>query len=91
MSGRLYHGGLAICRGCGLLEGSVSVVSPGAYVISDGRGDVDGSGGQGLFYRDVRHLPGFCLRVGGGPLIPLASRTRGSEAEFACSSARCSA
>jgi glycogen debranching enzyme len=63
----------------------VSVVSPGAYVVSDGRGDVDGSAGQGLFYRDVRHLSGFRLRIDGEPPNPLASRTRGSEAEFVLS------
>jgi glycogen debranching enzyme len=69
-------------EGSGLLEGSVSVVSPGAYVVSDGRGDVDGSAGQGLFYRDVRHLSGFRLKIEGESPVPLASRTRGTEAEF---------
>jgi glycogen debranching enzyme len=65
-----------------LLDGFVNVVSPGAYAVSDGRGDVDGSAGQGLFYRDVRHLSGFRLEVDGEPPVVLASRTRGSEAEF---------
>jgi glycogen debranching enzyme-like protein len=46
-----------------LLKVSVSVVSPAAYVISDGRGDVDSSVEQGLFYRDVRHLSQFRLKI----------------------------
>jgi glycogen debranching enzyme len=65
-----------------LIEGSVNVVSPGAYVVSDGRGDVDGSSGQGLFYRDVRHLSELRLRIDGESPVVLASRVRGSEAEF---------
>jgi N-terminal domain of (some) glycogen debranching enzymes len=65
-----------------LIEGFVSVVSPGAYVVSDGGGDVDGSAGQGLFYRDMRHLSGFRLEIDGEPPVPLATRVRGSEAEF---------
>jgi glycogen debranching enzyme len=68
-----------------LLEGSVSVVSPGAYVVSDCKGDVDGSAGRGLFYRDVRHLSMFRLKIDGEPLISLAWRTRDSEAEFVLS------
>ena len=66
----------------GLLEGSVSVVSPGAYAVSDGRGDFDGSAGPGLFYRDTRHLSRFVLRVDGEAPVPLGVRVRGSEAEF---------
>jgi hypothetical protein len=46
-----------------LLKGSVSVVSPAAYVVSDGRRDVDSSVGQGHFYRDVRHLSQFRLKI----------------------------
>jgi glycogen debranching enzyme len=69
----------------GLLEGSVSVVSPGAYAVSDGRGDFDGSAGPGLFYRDTRHLSRFVLRVDGEAPIPLGVRVRGSEAEFVLS------
>jgi glycogen debranching enzyme len=46
---------------------------------------MDGSARQGLFYRDVRHLARFRLRIDGEPPIPLASRTRGSEAEFVLS------
>jgi glycogen debranching enzyme len=65
-----------------LLEGYVSVVSPGAYVVSGGRGDVDGSVGQGLFYRDVRHLSEFRLKIDGEPPVSLDVRTRGPEAEF---------
>ena len=64
-------------------EGFVSVVSPGAYCVSDGAGDFDGSAGLGLFIGDVRHLSELRLRVGGARLVPLASWVRGSEAEFA--------
>jgi glycogen debranching enzyme len=46
---------------------------------------VDESAGQGLFYRDVRHLSGLRLKIDGEQPIPLASRTRGSEAEFVLS------
>jgi glycogen debranching enzyme len=60
----------------------VSVVSPGACAVSDGGGDFGGSSGPGLFYRDVRHLSRFALRVDGEAPIPLEARTRGSEAEF---------
>jgi glycogen debranching enzyme len=63
-------------------EGVVSVVSPGAYCVSDGVGDFDGSFG-GLFYRDVRHLSGLRFGLGGARLVPLGSWVRGSEAEFA--------
>jgi glycogen debranching enzyme len=63
-------------------EGVVSVVSPGAYCVSDGVGDFDGSFG-GLFYRDVRHLSGLRFGLEGARLVPLGSWVRGSEAEFA--------
>ena len=66
-----------------MTDGSVSVVSPGAYCVSDEVGDFDGLSGLGLFYRDVRHLSGFRLRIGGVLPVPLASWTRGSEAGFA--------
>ena len=67
----------------GLSEGSVTVVSPGAYCVSDDVGDFGGSSGRGLFYRDTRHLSEFRLRLGGVRPVPLACWTRGSEAEFA--------
>jgi glycogen debranching enzyme len=66
-----------------LREGLVSVVSPGAYCVSDGVGDFDGSPGLGLFMGDVRHLSVLRLRVGGARLVPLASWVRGTQAEFA--------
>ncbi len=56
----------------------VNVVSPGAYVVSDSVGDVGLSGGQGLFYRDTRHLSKFVLRIDGGLLVPAGRRERGS-------------
>ncbi|HEU4493941.1 MAG TPA: glycogen debranching N-terminal domain-containing protein [Rubrobacteraceae bacterium] len=61
----------------------MSVVSPGAYCVSDGAGEFDGSAGVGLFMGDMRHLSVLRLRVGGARLVPLASWVRGSEAEFA--------
>jgi len=66
-----------------LRDGFVSVVSPGAYCVSDEVGDFDGSAGWGLFYRDVRHLSELRLRVGGASLISLGAWVRGTEAEFA--------
>ena len=63
-------------------EGIVSVVSPGAYCVSDGVGDFDGSFG-GLFYRDVRHLSRLRFGLEGARLVPLGSWVQGSEAEFA--------
>jgi glycogen debranching enzyme len=60
---------------------SVSVVSPGAYAVSDEAGDIGLSGG-GLFYRDMRHLSGFALRVNGEAPAPEGFRDGGSEAEF---------
>ena len=65
-----------------MLEGSVSVVSPGGYAVSDGRGDFGGASGPGLFYGDTRHLSRFVLRVGGEAPVPLEVWVRGSEAEF---------
>jgi glycogen debranching enzyme len=64
------------------MDGSVSVVSPGAYCVSDEGGDFDGSPGRGLFFRDARHLSVFRLRLSGGTPVSLASWVRGSEAEF---------
>src|SRR3712207_3158394 len=59
----------------------VSVVSPGAYCVSDAAGDVAGTG-EGLFYKDTRHLSRFVLRVNGCTLVPRSTRTRGSMVEF---------
>jgi glycogen debranching enzyme len=36
--------------------------------------DVEARGGQGLFFRDVRHLSRWVLRVDGEQLVPLTSR-----------------
>src|SRR3954471_6171972 len=36
--------------------------------------DVDGRDGQGLFFRDVRHLSLWMLRIDGEQLVPLTSR-----------------
>src|ERR671921_854458 len=59
----------------------VSVVSSGAYCVSDAAGDVAGTG-EGLFYKDTRHLSRFVLRVDGRTLAPQSARVQGSTAEF---------
>ncbi|MDQ3236086.1 MAG: hypothetical protein M3Q54_00940, partial [Actinomycetota bacterium] len=59
-----------------------SVVSPGAYAVSDGSGDFDGDAGQGLFYRDMRHLSRFVVTMNGETSVSEGFRERGSEAEF---------
>lgn len=61
---------------------TVNVVSPGAYVVSDGAGDIGMFGGQGLFYRDTRHLSKFVLRLDGEPLVPVGRREQGSRIDF---------
>ncbi|MGI8858818.1 MAG: glycogen debranching N-terminal domain-containing protein, partial [Rubrobacteraceae bacterium] len=66
----------------GLKGGVASVVSPGAYAVSDEGGDFDGDAGQGLYYRDMRHLSGFVLRVNGEFPEPEGFRDSGPEAEF---------
>ena len=66
----------------GLRGVAVSLVSPGAYAVSDGRGDFDGDAGQGLFLRDMRHLSGFALKVNGKIPDPEGFQEHGSEAEF---------
>ena len=62
-------------------ERAVNVASPGAYVVSDRKGDVDSSSG-GLFYRDTRHLSRFVLTVNGGRLVSQGVDPQGSRAEF---------
>lgn len=59
----------------------VNVVSPGAYHVSDGQGDVAGAG-HGLFYKDTRHLSKFLLTVGGARPVASGRRARGSRVEF---------
>ena len=66
----------------GLTSGAVSLVSPGAYAVSDERGDIDGDAGQGLFFRDMRHLSGFILGVNGESPVVEGFREGGSVAEF---------
>lgn len=60
----------------------IGVVSPGAYTVSDEAGDFDGSGESGLFWRDMRHLSKFVLRVNGERPVPLRCEVEGSKAEF---------
>lgn len=57
------------------------MASPGAYAVSDERGDI-GSPGEGLFYRDTRHLSRLVLTVDGARLVSRGASTRGSRAEF---------
>ena len=65
----------------GLPRDSVSVGSPGAYCVSDAAGDVVGTG-EGLFYKDTRHLSRFVLKVDGRTLALQSTRGQGSTAEF---------
>jgi len=44
------------------------------FFYSAANADVEASNGQGLFYRDVRHLSRWTLRVDGSPIEPLTSR-----------------
>jgi glycogen debranching enzyme len=44
------------------------------FFYSDANADVDAHDGQGLFYRDVRHLSRWLVRVDGRELEPLTSR-----------------
>lgn len=65
----------------GLSPDPLSIVSPGAYCVSDTAGDVAGTE-EGLFYKDTRHLSHFVLRVDNRTLAPQSARVRGSTAEF---------
>jgi hypothetical protein len=44
------------------------------FFYSEENADVDAENGQGLFYRDVRHLSRWLVRVDGDELKPLTSR-----------------
>jgi len=66
----------------GLTGGVASVVSSGAYAVSDAGGDIHGEAGQGLFYRDMRHLSGLALRVNGEPPVSEGFRDDGAVVEF---------
>lgn len=65
-----------------MLEGAVSVVSPGAYAVSDGGGDIGVEGEQGLFYKDTRHLSKLTLTVNGAPPARRGCTTENSRARF---------
>src|SRR5918993_4813056 len=65
----------------GLPPDPLSIVSPGAYCVSNAAGDVAGTG-EGLFYKDTRHLSRFVLKVDGRTLTPWGLKARGSTAEF---------
>ena len=58
------------------------MVSPGAYAVSDGAGDIGTAGGQGLFYKDMRHLSKLVLKVNGASLARRGFEAEGSRAEF---------
>jgi len=65
-----------------MVEGFISVVSPGAYAVSDGFGDFRGTPDDGVFYRDMRHLSKFVLTVDGVGLESGGCELRGSAARF---------
>jgi glycogen debranching enzyme len=70
------------------IEGSVNIVSPGSYVVCDGLGDIGSSKSQGLFYRDMRHLSGFVLKIGGFSIETVGYRVWASGVEFSLTVAR---
>ncbi|QIN80284.1 hypothetical protein GBA65_19130 [Rubrobacter marinus] len=55
--------------GSGATREFVSVVSPGAYCVSGEGGDLD-EAGEGLFFRDTRHLSKLVLLVDGEGVAP---------------------
>lgn len=63
------------------MDGEISIVSPGAYAVSDASGDIRPSGG-GLFYRDTRHLSRFALKINGVRPVSRGYKARGSSGEF---------
>ncbi len=50
------------------------VLDGSTFFVSDRAGDVDGTGAAGFFFRDVRHLGRWSLRVDGAPMRVLTSR-----------------
>ena len=58
----------------GVKNDSLIILDGCTFFFSDGNADVDAGDGQGLFFRDVRHLSRWLLRVDGRELVPLTSR-----------------
>jgi glycogen debranching enzyme len=50
------------------------ILDGGTFFYSCANGDVERRESQGLFYRDVRHVSSWLLRLDGGELEPLTSR-----------------
>jgi glycogen debranching enzyme len=57
-----------------VLQDDLIILDGCTFFYSDGRGDVDAKGPEGLFYRDVRHLSRWLLRVDGEVVETLSSR-----------------
>jgi glycogen debranching enzyme len=55
----------------------ISILSGSAFVVSDGLGDIESAVGNpnGLFYRDMRHLSRWQLRLNGRQLSAMSART----------------
>src|SRR4051812_45988513 len=58
---RVENGDLIILDGC-------------TFMYSDACGDVEAEEAEGFFYKDVRHLSSWHVRVDGQPIEPLSSR-----------------
>jgi glycogen debranching enzyme len=58
-------------------ERQISILKGSAFVVSDGLGDINQALGSpaGLFYRDMRHLSRWQLRLNGRPLSVLSAET----------------
>jgi glycogen debranching enzyme len=56
------------------MKDDLVVLDGSTFFVSDPRGDADGDGANGYFFRDMRHLSRWQLLVDGSPLYLLTSR-----------------
>jgi glycogen debranching enzyme len=66
-----------VCAGGAVPEAQISILKGSAFVLSDRHGDIVGGPGEpaGLFYRDMRHLSRWQLRLNGRELDVLSAQT----------------
>lgn len=55
-------------------DSSLIILDGCTFFYSDENGDVEVHEAEGLFYRDVRHLSSWCIRIDGEEIKPLSSR-----------------